>query len=75
MAMKDAEMSVDNIDEVALVGELTRTPMVARMIRKMFHGKHIRQHDFTSHYLASHGAALESAVVQGISGREHQDLL
>jgi molecular chaperone DnaK len=36
MAMKDAEMNASNIDEVALVGDLTRTPMIARMIEKMF---------------------------------------
>lgn len=75
IAMKDAEMTVQDIDEVVLVGDFTRTPMIFNTIGKMFEGKHIRQHDVTSHYFASHGAALESAVVQGVSGKEHKDLL
>ena len=75
LAMKDAEMNVNNIDEIALVGDFTRTPMIFRMINEMFKGKHIRQHDVTAHYLACHGAALEAAIVQGISGKEHKDML
>ena len=75
MVMKDSNMTVADIDEIALVGDFTRTPMIERMIAEMFKNKAIRQHDMTSHYLASHGASLESAVVQGISGKEHKDLL
>ena len=63
IVMKDANLNVTNIDEVILVGDFTRTPMIARMISEMFKGKNIRQHDFTSHYFACHGAALECAVV------------
>jgi hypothetical protein len=41
----------------------------------MFKGKKILHPDGQSHYLACHGAALECAVVLGISGSEHKDLL
>ena len=73
--MKDADMNVNTIDEIALVGDFTRTPMIFHMINEMFKGKHIRQHDITAHYLACQGAALEAAIVQGISGKEHKDML
>lgn len=39
IAMKDADMNVQNIDEIVLVGEFTRTPMIARMLSEMFKGK------------------------------------
>jgi molecular chaperone DnaK (HSP70) len=42
MSMKDANMNVTNIDEIALVGDFTHTPMIARMISEMFKGKKIR---------------------------------
>jgi molecular chaperone DnaK (HSP70) len=32
MAMKDANVSVSSIDEIALVGDFTQTPMVTKMI-------------------------------------------
>jgi molecular chaperone DnaK (HSP70) len=63
IAIKDAGMTVNDIDEIVVVGDFTKTPMIINMIDLMFKGKNIRQHDTVSHYLASHGAALESSVV------------
>jgi len=45
------------------------------MVRQMFVGKNIKMYSGTSHQLASQGAALESAVVQGIAGAEYNELL
>jgi hypothetical protein len=56
-------MTVNDIDEIVLVGDFTKTPMIRRTIEQMFKGKAIREHETVSHYLASHGAALESSVV------------
>lgn len=61
--MKDAEITVDEVAEVALIGDFTRTPMIINMINEMFQGRSIRHLDHNSHFLAAHGAALESAVV------------
>lgn len=75
MVMKDADLNVTQIDEVALVGDFTQTPMISNMISEMFKGKKIRHPNGQSHFLAAHGASLECAVVMGISGQEHKDLL
>jgi hypothetical protein len=45
------------------------------MVRKMFVNKNIKMYSGISHWLASQGAALESAVVQGVAGPEYMDLL
>jgi molecular chaperone DnaK (HSP70) len=74
MAMKDSEMSVNDVHEVILVGDFTQTPMISKMIQEMFPGK-IRLHEAHSHFLACYGAALEAAVVLGVSGQEHCNLL
>ncbi len=42
MVMKDVNLNVSSIDEVALVGEFTQTPMISNMISEMFVGKNIR---------------------------------
>ncbi|TNV80532.1 hypothetical protein FGO68_gene10521 [Halteria grandinella] len=75
IAIKDAGMGPKDVDEIVLVGDFTRTPMVQKMITQIFGGKYIRQHDLTSHFYACHGAALEAAVVQDISGSQHKNLL
>ena len=75
MAMKDANVNVASIDEVALVGDFTQTPMISSMISEMFKNKPIRHPNGQSHYLAAQGAALECAVVLDVSGNEHKDLL
>lgn len=49
--------------------------MVIKMIDEMFKGKKIIHPNGHSQYLAAYGAALECAVVLGVSGSEHKDLL
>ena len=73
--MKDANLNMNDLKEVALVGDFTKTSMIQRMINEMFKGKTVRLHDNTAHFFASHGAALEAAIVQDIQGNEYKDLL
>lgn len=68
MAMKDANMTVNDINEIVLVGDFTKTSMIQRMINELFQGKLVRAHELPSHFLACHGASLEAAVVLGTMG-------
>lgn len=67
--MKDAKLTVEEINEIVLVGDFTRTPMIQRMIHELFPNKSMRAHDNTSHFKASHGASLEAAIVKGVTGQ------
>ena len=68
LAMKDSKLVADDISEIVLVGDFTRTPMIQRMIHELFPNKSVRGHDNTSHFKASHGASLEAAIVKGVTG-------
>ena len=63
IAINDAGMTVNDINEIVFVGDFSKNAMMVRMIDNMFKDKNIRQHHLVSHYLASYGAALESSVV------------
>ena len=53
IAMKDANVNVNSIDEICLIGEMAQTPMFYLMVRKMFENKNIKMYSGTSHFLAS----------------------
>lgn len=63
IAIKDANLSTDKIDDVILVGGQTRMPMVQETVRKFF-GKDPRK-DVNPDEAVAIGAAIQGAVLSG----------
>lgn len=63
MAIKDAGLSVDKIDDVILVGGQTRMPMVQKYVAELF-GKEPRK-DVNPDEAVAVGAAIQGAVLAG----------
>lgn len=63
IALKDAGLSVDKIEDVILVGGQTRMPMVQETVRKFF-GKEPRK-DINPDEAVAIGAAVQGAVLSG----------
>lgn len=63
LALKDAGLSVDKIEDVILVGGQTRMPMVQETVRKFF-GKEPRK-DINPDEAVAIGAAVQGAVLSG----------
>lgn len=63
IAIKDANLSTDKIDDVILVGGQTRMPMVQETVRKFF-GKEPRK-DVNPDEAVAMGAAIQGAVLSG----------
>jgi molecular chaperone DnaK len=62
-AIKDAGLSLDQIDDVILVGGQTRMPLVQEMVKKVF-GKEPRR-DVNPDEAVAVGAAIQGAVLSG----------
>lgn len=69
-ALKDAELSIDDIDRIILVGGSTRIPAVQEAIRKYFNGK---APDRSVN--PDEAVALGAAIQAGVLGGEVKDLL
>ena len=69
IAMQDAKVTTDDIDEVILVGGMTRMPKVQEVVEKMF-GKAPRK-DVNPDEAVAAGAAVQGAVLAG----ERDDVL
>src|SRR5579883_2948527 len=63
IALKDANLSADKIDDVILVGGQTRMPLVQETVRKFF-GKEPRK-DVNPDEAVAIGAAIQGAVLSG----------
>ncbi|ACA98699.1 MULTISPECIES: molecular chaperone DnaK [Cyanophyceae] len=63
-ALKDAELTVDNIDRIILVGGSTRIPAVQQAIQGFFHGKQIDRSVNPDEAIAI-GAAIQAGVLNG----------
>jgi molecular chaperone DnaK len=63
IAIKDANLAVDKIDDVILVGGQTRMPLVQETVRKFF-GKEPRK-DVNPDEAVAIGAAIQGAVLSG----------
>lgn len=62
--IKDANLSVDKIDEVVLVGGSTRMPMVQEFVKKMTNGKEPNK-GVNPDEVVSVGAAIQGGVLAG----------
>src|SRR5690606_17290551 len=63
-ALKDANMTIDKIDEVVLVGGSTRMPMVQELVKKMTNGKEPNK-GVNPDEVVSIGAAIQGGVLAG----------
>jgi len=63
IALKDADLSVGEIDDVILVGGQTRMPLVQKMVTEFF-GKEARK-DVNPDEAVAMGAAIQGAVLSG----------
>lgn len=68
-ALKDASLGVDEIDDVILVGGMTRMPRVQQAVRELF-GKEARK-DVNPDEAVAVGAAIQASVLSG----ERSDVL
>ncbi|MEL7626257.1 MAG: molecular chaperone DnaK [Anaerolineaceae bacterium] len=63
-AIKDANLTIDQIDEVVLVGGATRMPMVQELVKKMTNGKEPNK-GVNPDEVVSVGAAIQGGVLAG----------
>ena len=63
MALKDADISVSDVDDIILVGGQTRMPLVQRKVKEFF-GKEARK-DVNPDEAVAVGAAIQAAVLSG----------
>jgi molecular chaperone DnaK len=68
-ALKDAELNVDQIDEVVLVGGATRMPMVQSLVKELTHKEPNRSVN------PDEVVAIGAAIQAGVLGGEVQDVL
>jgi molecular chaperone DnaK len=64
MALSDAKLKPDQIDEVVLVGGSTRVPMVQEFVKKIFNGKEPHK-GVNPDEVVSIGAAVQGAIISG----------
>ncbi|MFZ3150734.1 MAG: molecular chaperone DnaK [Anaerolineaceae bacterium] len=62
--IKDANLSIDKIDEIVLVGGSTRMPMVQELVRKLTNGKEPNK-GVNPDEVVSIGAAIQGGVLSG----------
>src|SRR5690606_20818708 len=62
--LKDANLTIDKIDEVVLVGGSTRMPMVQELVKKMTNGKEPNK-GVNPDEVVSIGAAIQGGVLAG----------
>lgn len=72
LVLKDAKKSVDDIDEVVLVGGSTRIPKIQDLLKQFFNGKNPNKSVHPDEAVAA-GAAVQAAALSG--DNEHEILL
>lgn len=72
-ALNDAKLSPQDIDEIILVGGMTRVPMVQRFIKEIF-GKEPNKSVNPDEAVAI-GAAIQAAILAGTEGAKDKDVV
>lgn len=70
----DAETGIADIDEIVLVGGSTRIPKLQSMISEYFGGKELNKSINPDEAIA-HGAAIQAAVLSGVTHESIEDVL
>ncbi|XP_065055858.1 heat shock cognate 71 kDa protein-like [Rhopilema esculentum] len=73
-ALKDAQLSKGQIDEIVLVGGSTRIPKVQNMLRDFFNGKELCK-GINPDEAVAYGAAVQAAILSGDKDEGVKDLL
>lgn len=63
-ALKDAELTCEDVDKVVLVGGSTRIPKIQTLLRDLFEGKEINKSINVDEAVAC-GAAVQAAIIHG----------
>jgi endoplasmic reticulum chaperone BiP len=71
IALKDAGLTIDDVDEVVLVGGSTRIPKIQELLSDFFGGKKLSK-DINPDEAVAYGAAVQGAILGG--GKGHDDL-
>lgn len=72
--MDDADMSIDEIDEIVLVGGSTRIPKVQTLLKDKFNGKEPSR-GVNPDEAVAYGAAVQGGILSGDASEATQDLL
>lgn len=73
-ALKDANMSKNDIDEVVLVGGTTRIPYLQKILSDYFHGKELCK-GVNPDEIVAVGAAIQAALLSGVKDEKLDQLL
>ncbi|KAL1517500.1 hypothetical protein ABEB36_001258 [Hypothenemus hampei] len=74
MALKDAKLRKDQIDDVVLVGGSTRIPKIQALLQGMFQGKELNK-SINPDEAVAYGAAVQAAILSGDTHDTVKDLL
>mmetsp|Transcript_16897 Transcript_16897/g.25460 ORF Transcript_16897/g.25460 Transcript_16897/m.25460 type:complete len:665 (-) Transcript_16897:153-2147(-) len=72
--MDDADMGIDEIDEIVLVGGSTRIPKVQQLLKEKFNGKEPSR-GVNPDEAVAYGAAVQGGILSGDASEATQDLL
>ncbi|XP_065210388.1 heat shock 70 kDa protein II-like [Planococcus citri] len=73
-AIKDADISKNQIDHVVLVGGSSRIPKIQRMLQDLFSGKELNKSINPDEAVAC-GAAIQAAILNGDQSKNVQDIV
>lgn len=72
--LEDGDMSIDEIDEIVLVGGSTRIPKVQALLKEKFNGKEPSR-GVNPDEAVAYGAAVQGGILSGDASEATQDLL
>lgn len=72
--LEDGDMSIDDIDEIVLVGGSTRIPKVQTLLKEKFNGKEPSR-GVNPDEAVAYGAAVQGGILSGDASEATQDLL
>jgi heat shock protein 5 len=74
LAMEDAELDLDDIDEIILVGGSTRIPKIQQLLSEFFNGKELHK-GVNPDEAVAFGAALQGSILSGEGGETVRDIM
>eukprot|EP00455_Lapot_gusevi_P040662 TRINITY_DN461_c0_g1_i4.p1 TRINITY_DN461_c0_g1~~TRINITY_DN461_c0_g1_i4.p1 ORF type:complete len:322 (-),score=134.08 TRINITY_DN461_c0_g1_i4:188-1153(-) len=72
--LKDANMKVENVDDIVLVGGSTRIPKIQEILQEFFNGKELCK-SLNPDEAVAYGAAVQGAILGGSRHEQHQLML
>lgn len=73
-AMADAELDLDEIDEIILVGGSTRIPKIQKLLSEFFAGKELHK-GVNPDEAVAYGAAIQGSILSGEGGDAVKDIM